>query len=97
MGARAAAWWPLLVAVERVIDAGTAAAVQTAQGAQPPQPAEVAAAAADLRALATAIRAGGADLAPPCEITEGGALAAVRREVAAARSALAGPGADPDG
>ncbi|GAB2736777.1 FUSC family protein [Kitasatospora kifunensis] len=97
MGARAAAWWPLLVAVERVIDAGTAAAVQTAQGAQPPQPAEVAAVAADLRALATAIRGGGADIAPLREVTEGGALAAVRREVAAARSALAGPGGDPEG
>ncbi|MFF7634817.1 FUSC family protein [Kitasatospora sp. NPDC008050] len=92
MGARAAAWWPLVVAVERVIDASTAAAVQTAQGAEPPRPAEVAALAADLRALATAIRAGGADLAPPCDVTTGSALAPVRREVAGARSALAGPG-----
>ncbi|MGF1428149.1 FUSC family protein, partial [Kitasatospora sp. LaBMicrA B282] len=58
-GARAAAWWPLLVAVERVIDAGTAAAVRTAQGAPPPEPAELAAAAAELRSLAAAIRAGG--------------------------------------
>lgn len=95
VGARAAAWWPLVVAVERVIDASTATAVRTEQGAEPPRPAEVAAVAAELRALATAIRAGGADPGPvalPRDTTAGSALAAVRREVAAARSALAGPG-----
>ncbi|WP_329569716.1 FUSC family protein [Kitasatospora sp. NBC_01266] len=92
VGARAAAWWPLLVAVERVIDAGTAAAVQTAQGARPPEPAEVTAATADLRALAAAIRADGTELAPPRDdLAADTPLAGVRREVAAARSALAGP------
>ncbi|MFE9425061.1 FUSC family protein [Kitasatospora sp. NPDC006697] len=94
MGARAAAWWPLLVAVERAIDAVTAAVVQTHHGGTPPTPGEVAEAASGLRALAGALRHGGAVV-----VAEGwvdgdavGPLAPVRRETGAAWHALRGPG-----
>ncbi len=33
MGRRAAAWWPLVVATERIVDATTAARVRVKQGA----------------------------------------------------------------
>ncbi|GAA1949778.1 hypothetical protein GCM10009738_24030 [Kitasatospora viridis] len=88
-GARAAAWWPLLVSVERVIDAGTAAVVETAHGAPPPSPAEVTATTAALRELATAVRTN--TRAPEPAPVPPGPLAAVRRETAAARHALRGP------
>ena len=44
-GRRAAAWWPLVVAVERIVDATTAARVRVKHGAPAPGPAEVAQAA----------------------------------------------------
>ncbi|MGC0422688.1 FUSC family protein [Embleya sp. AB8] len=94
-GARAAAWWPLIVAVERVIDTGTAAAVRTAHGAPPPSPEAAAHIAAELRALAASMRTG--ETAEPAPARAGGdeepqdALRDVRREVRSARSTLDGP------
>ncbi|MER5929860.1 FUSC family protein [Streptomyces sp. NPDC002054] len=55
-GARAAAWWPLVVAVERIVDATTAARVRVNHGAEPPTAAEVSGITAELRALAEAVR-----------------------------------------
>ena len=56
-GARAAAWWPLVVAVERIVDATTAARVRIRHGAPPPAPAEVGEVARQLRELAGRLRA----------------------------------------
>ncbi|MEU3300766.1 MULTISPECIES: FUSC family protein [unclassified Streptomyces] len=55
-GTRAAAWWPLVVAVERIADATTAARVRVDHGAAPPAAAEVTAVVGELRALADGIR-----------------------------------------
>ncbi|MCB5181280.1 FUSC family protein [Streptomyces antimicrobicus] len=55
-GERAAAWWPLVVAVERIVDATTAARVRVNHGAAAPDQAEVAAMAARLRRLAQDVR-----------------------------------------
>ncbi|MEJ8658544.1 FUSC family protein [Streptomyces sp. MS1.AVA.4] len=55
-GTRAAAWWPLVVAVERIADATTAARVRVDHGAPPPAAAEVTAVVGELRALADGIR-----------------------------------------
>ncbi|WSY17789.1 FUSC family protein (plasmid) [Embleya sp. NBC_00896] len=98
-GARAAAWWPLMVAVERVIETGTAAAVRTAHGAPPASPEAAAHIAAELRSLAASMRTGdpATPLEPePTEETED-ALTDVRREVRSARCALDGPPAEADG
>ncbi|WP_411103539.1 FUSC family protein [Streptomyces sp. cmx-4-9] len=92
-GARAAAWWPLVVAVERIVDATTAARVRVDHGAAPPATEEVAVIARQLHSLADGVRGQGL-VAPvaerPCE-DETGVLAPVRQEVAAAR-AIARPG-----
>ncbi|MFI7318034.1 FUSC family protein [Streptomyces venezuelae] len=56
-GTRAAAWWPLVVAVERILDATTAARVRIRHGAAAPSPEEVAEVARELRALADRLRA----------------------------------------
>ncbi|MFE2143748.1 FUSC family protein, partial [Streptomyces sp. NPDC059456] len=55
-GARAAAWWPLVVAVERIVDATTAARVRVNHGAEPPRAEEVATVITGLRALAEGVR-----------------------------------------
>ncbi|WP_329384629.1 FUSC family protein [Streptomyces sp. NBC_01716] len=55
-GTRAAAWWPLVVALERIIDATTAARVRVNHGAAPPGAAEIADAERQLRELATRVR-----------------------------------------
>ncbi|MCX5196134.1 FUSC family protein [Streptomyces sp. NBC_00249] len=55
-GARAAAWWPLVVAVERIVDATTAARVRVTHGAEPPAPHEVDQITRQLRALAERVR-----------------------------------------
>ncbi|CAM5518246.1 membrane protein [Streptomyces avidinii] len=93
-GARAAAWWPLVVAVERIVDATTAARVRVNHGAPPPGQEEVAAIAEDLRGLARGVRRARtpAQLHPPSppEVDESSVLAPVRHELAAAR-ALADP------
>ncbi|AXG78793.1 FUSC family protein [Streptomyces paludis] len=55
-GTRAMTWWPLVVAVERIVDATTAARVRIDHGARPPAPAEVAGVERQLRELAAAVR-----------------------------------------
>lgn len=94
-GQRAAAWWPLVVAVERIVDATTAARVRVNHGAEPPGPPEVAAIAEDLRGLARGVRRASnpAQLRPPSTpaVDDASVLSAVRQELAAAR-AIADPG-----
>ncbi|MFJ4712998.1 FUSC family protein [Streptomyces sp. NPDC088785] len=90
MGRRAAAWWPLVVAVERIVDATTAARVRVRHGSAPPPAPEVAQVAGQLRELADGLRGSvvlrgvRADFgaAGPRE----GVLEHVRQEVAAARA-----------
>ncbi|MFD7629395.1 FUSC family protein [Streptomyces sp. NPDC059851] len=88
-GARAAAWWPLVVAVERIVDATTAARVRVNHGAPEPRPAEVTALTTDLRALADGVRTARTPdrLRLPSEQPDDGAsvLEPVRQEVACAR------------
>ncbi|MEV7195067.1 FUSC family protein [Streptomyces sp. NPDC093510] len=55
-GTRAAAWWPLVVAVERILDATTAARVRIRHGAAAPAPEEVAEVARELEGLADRLR-----------------------------------------
>ncbi|MET7361068.1 FUSC family protein [Streptomyces sp. NPDC005562] len=92
-GARAAAWWPLVVAVERILDATTAARVRIRHGAPPPSPPEVAEVARELRALAGRLRAsvilekGDVDFTA---VPQESVLEPLRQEVAAAR-AVASP------
>ncbi|MFI5976468.1 FUSC family protein [Streptomyces sp. NPDC051452] len=87
-GRRAAAWWPLVVAVERIVDATTAARVRVRHGAPPPSTAEVAQVTRQLHELSKALRnsetliAVRTDLAGP----DGSVLEPLRQEVAAARS-----------
>ncbi|MFE7775442.1 FUSC family protein [Streptomyces sp. NPDC057445] len=92
-GARAAAWWPLVVAVERIADATTAARVRVAHGAPSPEPGEVAAIARELRDLSGDLHSG-ADLhvarTSALQGDERSVLEAVRQEVTAAR-AIASP------
>ncbi|MFE6227095.1 MULTISPECIES: FUSC family protein [unclassified Streptomyces] len=91
-GPRAAAWWPLAIAVERILDATTAARIRVAHGAPPPDPAEVTAVARELRELAAGLRT--TDTLVPVRTAlpgdEDGVLAPLRHEVRAAR-AIAGP------
>ncbi|MEU1508052.1 FUSC family protein [Kitasatospora sp. NPDC005748] len=56
-GARAAAWWPLVIAVERIVEATTATRVRIDHGVPPPPAAEVAAITRELDELAAALRA----------------------------------------
>ncbi|MEV7597016.1 FUSC family protein [Kitasatospora sp. NPDC089797] len=92
VGARAQAWWPLVIAVERIVDTTTATRVRIEHGAPVPTPAEVALVTRELSDLAEALRTGaplppdgGPDaLAPDC------ALARLHHEVHAARSVAAG-------
>jgi uncharacterized membrane protein YccC len=91
-GRRAAAWWPLVVAVERIVDATTAARVRVKHGAPAPPQAEVAQVSLQLRALAQGVRevevlfAVRTDLTGPADSV----LEPLRQEVAAAR-AIASP------
>lgn len=93
-GERAAAWWPLVVAVERIVDATTAARVRVNHGAQRPVPEEVEAIAEDLRALAHGVRRVDTPAllrpTPPPAVDETSVLSPVRQELAAAR-AIANP------
>jgi hypothetical protein len=88
IGRRAAAWWPLVVAVERIIDATTAARVRIKQGAEPPSAAEVDQVVLQLRELADGLRRTEtlyevrSDLSGPPESV----LEPLRQEVAAART-----------
>ncbi|WP_149823565.1 FUSC family protein [Streptomyces tailanensis] len=87
-GSRAAAWWPLVVAVERIVDATTAARVRVKQGAAPPSTAEVDQIALQLRELAWGLRETDvlyevrSDLSGP----QGSVLEPLWQEVAAARA-----------
>ncbi|MFI8254221.1 FUSC family protein [Streptomyces filamentosus] len=91
-GTRAAAWWPLAIAVERIVDATTAARIRVAHGAPPPDPAEVTEVAGELRELAAGLRASDTLVAVRSALPgdEDGVLAPLRHEVRAAR-AIAGP------
>ncbi|MCX4981953.1 FUSC family protein [Streptomyces sp. NBC_00572] len=91
-GTRAAAWWPLVVAVERIVDATTAARIRVNHGAPDPDPAEVTAVERELRELAQGIRASDTLVEVRSELPgdENGVLAPLRQEVSAAR-AIAGP------
>ncbi|MEV6784334.1 FUSC family protein [Streptomyces sp. NPDC051098] len=91
-GTRAAAWWPLVVAVERIVDATTAARVRVDHGASPPPPDEVADVERELRGLAEGIRSSEVLVEVRTELNGGedGVLAPLRQEVMAAR-AIASP------
>ncbi|MEW2544558.1 FUSC family protein [Streptomyces sp. NPDC047002] len=84
----AAEWWPLVVAVERVVDATTAAQQDVGHGAEPPPPAEARAVADQLGQLAAGIRTHTA--LPRVEAEHGPAgspvLDALRDQVGAARA-----------
>ncbi|MDX2915797.1 FUSC family protein [Streptomyces griseiscabiei] len=88
VGRRAAAWWPLVVAVERIVDATTAARVRVKQGAEPPSTGEVDQVTLQLRELAQGLRKTKtlyevrSDLSGP----PGSVLEPLRQEVAAART-----------
>ncbi|WP_329119822.1 FUSC family protein [Streptomyces sp. NBC_01465] len=91
-GRRAAAWWPLVVAVERIVDATTAARVRVSHGAQAPQPYETDEIAAQLRELADGLRSSETLVEVVTHLggDEEGVLAPLRQEVTAAR-AIASP------
>ncbi|MEV5277391.1 FUSC family protein [Streptomyces sp. NPDC051994] len=93
-GARAAAWWPLVVAVERIVDATTAARVRVNHGAPPPAAGEAEDIAVQLRELADGLRESETlvEVRAQLEGDEEGVLAPLRQEVRAAR-AIASPGA----
>ncbi|WP_327324929.1 FUSC family protein [Streptomyces sp. NBC_01210] len=92
VGARAAAWWPLVVAVERIVDATTAARVRVDHGAEPPTPVEVAAIEHQLQELSEGLRSNVVlvEVRAELEGDEQGVLAPLRQEVKAAR-AIASP------
>ncbi|MFJ6385810.1 FUSC family protein [Kitasatospora sp. NPDC092039] len=90
VGARAEAWWPVVIAVERIVDATTATRVRVEHGAPVPTAAEVATVSRELAELAEALRTG--DPLPEAEpdaLAPGCALAGLHREVHAARSVAA--------
>ncbi|GAA3907391.1 FUSC family protein [Streptomyces gulbargensis] len=91
-GTRASAWWPLVVAVERIVDATTAARIRVDHGAPPPDPAEVAAVERELREFAEGLRSSETLVEVRSDLPgdENGVLAPLRHEVRAAR-AIAGP------
>ncbi|MGW0766063.1 FUSC family protein [Streptomyces sp. NPDC002676] len=92
MGRRATAWWPLVVAVERIVDATTAARVRVIHGAPPPSPSEIAQVALQLRELSEGVRQADTLIAVRTDLTgpSGSVLEPLRQEVAAAR-AIASP------
>ncbi|MGP4010594.1 FUSC family protein [Streptomyces sp. 4N124] len=87
-GRRAAAWWPLVVAVERIVDVTTAARVRVKHGAAPPSAAEVAQVTLQLRELAEGLREADVLYEVRTDLTgpSGSVLEPLRQEVAAARS-----------
>lgn len=91
-GRLAAGWLPLVVAVERIVDATTAARVRVKHGAPPPAPAEVTQVVLQLRELSEGVRESEVlvevrtGLTGPAESV----LEPLRQEVAAAR-AIASP------
>ncbi|MEV7024512.1 FUSC family protein [Kitasatospora sp. NPDC093558] len=91
VGARAQAWWPLVIAVERIVDTTTATRVRVEHGAPVPTRAEVAAVTRELTDLAEALRTGAA-LAPTEEMAPDCALSRIHHEVRAARAVAAPTG-----
>ncbi|MFD5799073.1 FUSC family protein, partial [Streptomyces diastatochromogenes] len=91
-GRRAAAWWPLVVAVERIVDATTAARVRVRHGAPPPSPAEISQVTLQLRELSEGVREAETLVSVRTDLTgpPGSVLEPLRQEVAAAR-AIASP------
>lgn len=87
-GARAAAWWPLVVAVERIVDATTAARVRVNHGAAAPAASEVEGLARQLRELADRVRSSEIPVRVVAEPAgdASSVLAPVRQELAAARA-----------
>ncbi|WP_405556795.1 FUSC family protein [Streptomyces canus] len=87
-GRRAAAWWPLVVAVERIVDATTAARVRVRHGATRPSAAEVEQVVLQLRELADGLRKVDVLYAVRTDLTgpAGSVLEPLRQEVAAARA-----------
>ncbi|GGW60082.1 membrane protein [Streptomyces xantholiticus] len=91
-GTRAAAWWPLVVAAERIVDATTAARVRVDHGAEPPGPEEVAGIERQLHELADGLRSSEVLVEVRADLPgdDEGVLAPLRQEVRAAR-AIASP------
>ncbi|MFJ9893938.1 FUSC family protein [Streptomyces sp. NPDC091280] len=91
-GRLAAGWLPLVVAVERIVDATTAARVRVKHGAPPPSAAEVTQVTLQLRELAEGVRASEVLVEVRTDLTgpAGSVLEPLRQEVAAAR-AIASP------
>ncbi|MHB9852423.1 FUSC family protein [Streptomyces krungchingensis] len=91
-GRRAAAWWPLVVAVERIVDATTAARVRVRQGAAEPSAAEISHVVLQLRELSAGLRETEVLVAVRTDLTgpPDSVLEPLRQEVAAAR-AIASP------
>ncbi|WP_420034457.1 FUSC family protein [Streptomyces sp. cg28] len=89
-GRRAAAWWPLVVAVERIVDATTAARVRVRHGFPPPSPTEVTHVVGQLRELAEGLRSSVVLWEVRADFGATGSqesvLEHVRQEVAAARA-----------
>ncbi|GAA3122259.1 FUSC family protein [Streptomyces echinatus] len=87
-GRRAAAWWPLVVAVERIVDATTAARVRVRHGAPPPSTGEIAQVTLQLRELSEGVRRAETLIAVRTDLTgpAGSVLEPLRQEVAAARA-----------
>lgn len=87
-GTRAAAWWPLVVAVERIADATTAARVRVDHGAPPPARTEVDDVVRHLCELAEDIRSreGRSGVRADLEGDERSVLEPLRQEVTAART-----------
>ncbi|MEU2063731.1 FUSC family protein [Streptomyces sp. NPDC013455] len=87
-GRRAAAWWPLVVAVERIVDATTAARVRVRHGAAPPSATEIAQVALQLRELSEGVRSATTPSAVRTNLTgpADSVLEPLRQEVAAART-----------
>jgi uncharacterized membrane protein YccC len=83
----AAAWWPEIVALERVTDAVTSAAIRAAQSHSPVDQDAVVGLHRAVTDLAASIRTGQA--LEPVELPPDGPLQAVGDEVAAARAVLA--------
>ncbi|MEU1024449.1 FUSC family protein, partial [Streptomyces sp. NPDC005904] len=85
----AAAWWPLVVAVERILDATTAARVRIRHGAPPAAADEITEIARELRELAAGLRASDVLEEVRPDFTVGpkdSVLEPLRQEVAAARA-----------
>ncbi|MGW7078815.1 FUSC family protein [Streptomyces sp. NPDC054866] len=92
MGARAAAWWPLVIAVERIVDATTAARVRIRHGAAEPSLTEVGEVARQLRELAEGLRGSETleEVSTSFTGPQDSVLEPLRQEVVAAR-AIASP------